>query len=104
MLVSDGYYTGKYFYCQWMCRLYPVGNGGKRIDKARSGEYNNRNLERGHGYSGKSVRCPLIWRLVTSLRREVRLMGNGRGAKVLRFLLCFFIVFAVLMYIAPKVC
>ncbi len=31
-------------------------------------------------------------------------MGNRRGAKVLRFLVCVIIILAVLVYIAPKAC
>ena len=49
----------------------------------------------------RKVRC-CIWRLATSLRREVKLMGNERWMKVLRFLLCFILAFLILMYLAPK--
>lgn len=30
-------------------------------------------------------------------------MGDGRWAKVLRFLICFIIVLAIMIYISPKV-
>ena len=43
-------------------------------------------------------------RLATSLRREVMPMGNGRWAKVLRFLVCFIIIFLMMVYISPKAC
>lgn len=36
--------------------------------------------------------------------KGVRLMGNGRWAKALRFLVCFLIALAVMMYISPKAC
>ncbi len=39
-----------------------------------------------------------------SPRKGVMLMGNGRGAKALRFLVCFIITFLVLIYISPKAC
>ena len=39
-----------------------------------------------------------------SLVKGVMPMGNGRGAKALRFLVCFIITFLVLIYISPKVC
>ena len=42
-------------------------------------------------------------RLVTSLRREVRPMGDGRWAKALRFLVCFIIVLAIMIHISPIV-
>ena len=41
-------------------------------------------------------------RLATSLRRGVRLMGNGRGTKVLRFLVCFIIVLFLMIATAQK--
>ena len=31
-------------------------------------------------------------------------MGNGRGARALRFAVCFITVLAVMLYIAPKAC
>ena len=31
-------------------------------------------------------------------------MGNGRGAQALRFLVCFIITLAVVIYISPKAC
>jgi hypothetical protein len=31
-------------------------------------------------------------------------MGNGRGAKALRFVVCFIIILAVMVYIGPKAC
>lgn len=31
-------------------------------------------------------------------------MGNGRWAQVLRFVVCFIIVLALMIYIAPKAC
>ena len=31
-------------------------------------------------------------------------MGNGRRMKILRFLICFIIILAVMIYISPKVC
>ncbi len=31
-------------------------------------------------------------------------MGNGRRPKVLRFVVCFAVILAVMVYIAPKVC
>ena len=31
-------------------------------------------------------------------------MGDGRGAKALRFLVCLIIILAVMIYIAPKAC
>ena len=43
-------------------------------------------------------------RLATSLRREVRPMGNGRWTKVLRFVVCFIIIFLMMVYISPKAC
>lgn len=43
-------------------------------------------------------------RLATSLRGEVMPMGNGRRAKVLRVVLWFIIVLALMMATAPKVC
>ena len=45
-----------------------------------------------------------IRRLVTPLREGVERMGNGRWAKVLRFLLCFIMILAVMIYISPKAC
>ncbi len=53
------------------------------------------------GQPGESVRCTYR-RLVTSLRGEVRLMGNRQGKKFLRFLICFIIVLLVMIYISPK--
>ena len=44
-----------------------------------------------------------IRRLATSLRREVRLMGDGQRAKALRFVICFLIIFVIMVYISPKV-
>lgn len=38
-----------------------------------------------------------------SPRREVTLMGNGRGTKVLRFVVCFVVILAIMIYISPKV-
>ncbi len=38
-----------------------------------------------------------------SPRREVMLMGNGRGAKALRFVVCFVVILAIMIYISPKV-
>ena len=31
-------------------------------------------------------------------------MGNGRRAKALRILVCFIVVLAIMVYIAPKAC
>ena len=31
-------------------------------------------------------------------------MGDGRGAKALRFLVCLFMILAIMAYIAPKAC
>lgn len=31
-------------------------------------------------------------------------MGHGRWAKTLRFLVCFIIVLAMMIYISPKAC
>ena len=31
-------------------------------------------------------------------------MGNGRWVTALRFLVCFIIIFAVMVYISPKAC
>lgn len=42
-------------------------------------------------------------RLATSLRREVMLMGDGRGVKALRFLVWFVIVYALMIATAPNV-
>ena len=47
-------------------------------------------------------RCYIERRLATSLRRGVRLMGDGRGVKALRFAICFIIALAVMILIAPK--
>lgn len=43
-------------------------------------------------------------RLATSLRREVKPMGNGRRARALRFLVCFIVILVVMVYISPKSC
>ena len=32
------------------------------------------------------------------------LMGHGRGAKALRFLVCLLIILVVMVYISPKAC
>lgn len=39
-----------------------------------------------------------------SLVKGVMRMGNGRGARALRFVVMFLAVFALLVYIAPKAC
>ena len=44
------------------------------------------------------------WRLATSLRREVMRMGNGGGARALRFTVVFLAVLGLLVYISPNVC
>lgn len=31
-------------------------------------------------------------------------MGDGRGTKALRFLVCLIVILAVMAYIAPKAC
>ena len=31
-------------------------------------------------------------------------MGNGRWTKLLRFVVCFLVTFAVMAYISPKAC
>ena len=38
------------------------------------------------------------------IRREVVLMGNGRGVKALRVVLVFLAVLGLLVYISPNVC
>ena len=43
-------------------------------------------------------------RLATSLRREVMRMGNGGGARALRFAVVFLAVLGLLVYISPNVC
>lgn len=44
-------------------------------------------------------RC-CIWRLATPLRKGVMLVGR----KLIRFLMCFIIVLALMIYMAPKAC
>ncbi len=72
------------------------------IDNKRPAAYNADNPEKGHRVRpGESA---LLHTAVgTSLRREVRLMGDGQRAKALRFLICFIIVLVIMVYISPKV-
>ena len=41
---------------------------------------------------------------VTIMRKGVMQMGNGRRARALRFAICFIVILAVMIYIAPKAC
>ena len=43
-------------------------------------------------------------RLATPLRKGVMRMGNGRGAKVLRYIVCFIIALALMLLTAQKAC
>ena len=59
---------------------------------------------------GLKERC-YIWRLAhrlylmaKSIMREVVQMGNGRRAKVLRFVVCAAITVLVMLLTAPKAC
>lgn len=61
----------------------------------------NVDKKRRYGIIEWKERC-YIKRLATSLRREVMLMGNGRGVKALRFLVCFIIVLFLMIATAPK--
>jgi len=38
------------------------------------------------------------------LRKGVMQMGNGRRARALRFAICFIVILAIMIYIAPKAC
>ena len=46
----------------------------------------------------------VLRRLATPLRKGVMQMGNGRRARALRFAMCFIVILAVMIYIAPKAC
>ena len=46
----------------------------------------------------------VLRRLATPLRKGVMQMGNGRRARALRFAICFIVILAIMIYIAPKAC
>ena len=39
-----------------------------------------------------------------SLRKGVMRMGPGRGMRILRFLVCLFVILWIMVYISPKAC
>ncbi len=43
-------------------------------------------------------------RSATPLRKGVMPMGTGRGARVLRLLVCIIVVLVIAVYFAPKAC
>ena len=45
-----------------------------------------------------------LYLIAKSIVREVVRMGNGRGAKVLRFVVCVVITILVMLLTAPKAC
>ena len=45
-----------------------------------------------------------MYLIAKSIVREVVRMGNGRGAKVLRFVVCVVITILVMLLTAPKAC
>ena len=58
---------------------------------------------------GLKARCYILavgppYLKVESMTREVVLMGNGRGMKVLRFVVCAVITVLVMLLTAPKAC
>ena len=82
--------------------------GPKREGKPRkSRKYVDENRQRPYNKSagitpgGASVADR---RLATPLGKGVMLMGNNRGAKALRFVVCLVIVLAVAIALAPKAC
>ena len=64
------------------------------------GIYGNRGNGMEQATSDEAKVCAVVYGGQPSERR-VRLMGNERRMRVLRFLVCFILIFLILMYISP---
>ena len=81
----------------------PIREDGQRIDKAGHTAYNAANPARGYRVR-PGERCAVHTKAVSySLTKGVMRMRKERRRILLRFLICFILVFLISMYISPNV-
>ena len=87
-------------FCVFEREAASKNQSGKYVDENRHGTYNKKCRGNPAGVCCRQA----VSHSLTLPREGVMLMGNNRGAKALRFVVCLVIVLALAIAFAPKAC